>query len=156
MCWPRGRYTAKVIVMAKSKTVKNPPATPPKSVQYDLFTQFITNNIADTSNAVEIWDSIPKYFMTSAQTKKRRTKHGHADPIKWNYTYRDQEFTVTIQPALIEQEDGSYKAFFPSSTEELVEESLKKILSDQTYGLHDVANTETWVRFTLPNDPQRA
>ncbi len=49
----------------------------------------------------------------------------------------------------IKQNDGSYKAFFPSITEELVEEALKKILSDQQYGLHDVSKAETWVRFTL-------
>jgi len=52
---------------------------------------------------------------------------------------------VKIQPTLIEQEDGSYKAFFPSVTEELVEEALKKILADQRYGLHDPNNVETWV-----------
>jgi hypothetical protein len=36
---------------------------------------------------------------------------------------------VTIQPALIKQKDGSYKAFFSSVTEELIEEALKKILT---------------------------
>jgi hypothetical protein len=50
---------------------------------------------------------------------------------------------------LIEQEDGRDKAFFPSVTEELVEEALKKILTDQNYGIHDPAKAETWVRFTL-------
>lgn len=135
--------------MAEKVTVRTPPAASKKSVQYDLFTQFVSNDVADMSNAVEIWDSIPKYFMTRAQTEKRRTEHGHADPVKWHYSYNNQEFTVTIQPALIEQADGSYKAFFPGVTEELVEEALKKILSDQTYGLHDVEKAETWVRFTL-------
>lgn len=129
--------------------MKQPPSTPIKSVQYDLFTQFVTNDPSEVSNAVEIWDSIPKYFMTRAQTEKRRTEHGHADPVEWHYRYNNQEFTVTIQPALLKQDDGSYKAFFPSVTEELVEEALKKILSDQTYGLHDVNKSETWVRFTL-------
>jgi hypothetical protein len=50
---------------------------------------------------------------------------------------------------LIEQDDGSYKAFFPGITEELVEEALKKILADQNYGIHDPKKSETWVRFSL-------
>jgi hypothetical protein len=35
---------------------------------------------------------------------------------------------VTIQPALIKQKDGSYKAFFPSVTEELIEEYIEYFL----------------------------
>ncbi len=54
-----------------------------------------------------------------------------------------------FQPALIKQKDGTFKAFFPSITEELVEESLKKFLTDQNYGIHDPKNQETWVRFSL-------
>ena len=57
--------------------------------------------------------------------------------------------TVTIQPALIKQEDGSHKAFFPSVTEELIEEALKKILANQNYGIHDPTKSETWVKFSL-------
>ena len=50
---------------------------------------------------------------------------------------------------MIEQKNGGYKAFFPGATEELVEEALKKILTDQNYGLHDPKNAETWIRFSL-------
>ena len=50
---------------------------------------------------------------------------------------------------MIEQENGGYKAFFPSVTEELVEEALKKILTDQNLGIHDPEKMETWVKFSL-------
>jgi len=134
---------------AKKKVQKLPPKIPIKSKQYDLFSQFVTNDQSEVSNTVEIWESIPKYFFTPRQVEKLRTKTGHANPYKWEYQYKDVSFIVKIQPALIEQKDGSYKAFFPGVTEELVEEALKKILCDQRNGFHDPKNTETWVRFTL-------
>lgn len=132
------------------KTAKQQaPTLPIKSPQYDLFSQFVTNDINEVSNTVEVWESIPKYFFTPGQVDKLRTPTGHANPYKWAYHYNNIACEVKIQPALIEQSDGSYKAFFPSVTEELIEESLKKILADQRYGIHDAANTETWIRFTL-------
>ena len=131
------------------KVDKQAPKLPIQSPQYDLFTQFVTNDESLVSNTVEVWESIPKYFFTPRQVQKLRTPTGHANPYKWAYHYNNIECEVKIQPALVEQSDGSYKAFFPSVTEELVEESLKKILADQRYGIHDPNNTETWVRFTL-------
>jgi hypothetical protein len=44
--------------------MKEPPEESIKSVQYDLFTQFLSNNKNDVSNMVEVWESIPKYFFT--------------------------------------------------------------------------------------------
>lgn len=128
---------------------KTPPAVPIKSLQYDLFAHFITNDQTETSNTVEVWESIPKYFFTPKQIENLRTESGLAEPYKWDYTYNGIPCMVKIQPALIEQEKGGYKAFFPSITEELIEEALKKILTDQQYGLHDPQNAETWVRFSL-------
>ena len=133
---------------------KGPPKKPPpskaiKSIQYDLFSQFVTNDPESVSNTVELWESIPKYFFTPAQVEKLRTIDGLAKPYEQPYSYKGMDCTVTIQPALIKQEDGSYKAFFPSVTEELIEEALKKILADQNYGIHDPAKSETWVKFTL-------
>lgn len=134
---------------AVQKADKQPPSLPIKSPQYDLFSQFVSNDQTEVSNTVEVWESIPKYFFTPHQIKKLRTETGHADPYKWDYRYNDIGCTVKIQPALIEQDDGGYKAFFPSVTEELVEEALKKILANQQYGMHDPRNVETWVRFSL-------
>jgi len=136
--------------MTTKKTIeKKPPNLPIKSPQYDFFAQFVTNDMGTVSNTVEVWESIPKYFFTPRQVEKLRISTGHADPFKWSYRYADINCMVKIQPALIEQENGSYKAFFPGITEELVEEALKKILADQAYGLHDPDNVETWIRFSL-------
>ena len=129
--------------------MKKPPEKYIKSVQLDLFSQFVTNDKSEVSNTVEMWESIPKYFFTPKQVSKLRTIDGLAKPYQWNYQYKDTHCSVKIQPALIEQRDGSYKAYFPGATEELVEEALKKILTVQNYGIHDVSNVETWVKFTL-------
>ncbi len=134
---------------ATKKKKRKPPSLPIKSPQYDLFSEFVTNDREAVSNTIEVWDSIPKYFFTPKQVEKLRTKEGLAEPYKREYSYNDISCAVKIQPALIEQKDGKYKAYFPSVTEELVEEALKKILTDQRYGLHDPKNRETWVRFTL-------
>lgn len=142
-----------VITCAISKTryklVKKPPEKYIKSLQLDLFSQFVTNDKSEVSNTVEVWESIPKYFFTSAQVEKLRTKTGHADPFKMEFSYDGIAFSVKIQPALIEQKGGGYKACFPSVTEELVEEALKKFLTIQNHGIHDVNKAETWVRFSL-------
>ena len=91
-------------------------------------------------------------FLHPSQVKKLRTTTGHADPYKWEYLYNGVTCLVKVQPALIEQKDGSYKAFFPSVTEEFIEEALKKILTDQKYGRHDPVKGETWVRVFVEHD----
>ena len=47
------------------------PAQPIKSLQFDLFGEFITNNKGDVSNTVEIWERIPKYFPARTLEKLR-------------------------------------------------------------------------------------
>lgn len=135
--------------MEKKSRNRKPPKETDKSAQLNLFSQFVANDKNRVSNTVEIWESIPKYFFTPGRVRKLRTHTGHADPYKWEYKYNDAACAVKIQPALIEQDDGSYKACFPGITEELVEEALKKILTIRNHGMHDADNSETWVRFSL-------
>ncbi|GKS70604.1 hypothetical protein W03_26080 [Nitrosomonas sp. PY1] len=132
---------------------KKPPKEPIKSVQFDLFSQFVANDKSEVSNTVEYWESIPKYFLTPKQITKLRTIDGLAKPYEWDYTVKNMEGRVLpckseIQPALIKQEDGNYKAFFPTKAEETIEEVLKKIFTDQQYGIHDPQNLESWVKFS--------
>ena len=132
---------------------KTPPKTNIKCVQFDLFSKFISNDVSDVSNAIEMWENIPKYF--PAQIVNRNfTEEGLAHPYTWKYQENDAKgnshiLKVVVQPALIEQPNGRYKAAFPGKTEEAIEEVLKKFLTDQRYGLHDPHESETWIRFTL-------
>ena len=125
---------------------KKPPIRSVQSTQFDLFAQFVANDASEVSNTIEVWETIPKYFLTPRQVEKLRTQNGHADPIKWSYP---DDMEIKIQPALVEQPDGRFLAFFPGVTEELVEEALKKILSDQQHGMHLPDQLETWVKFSL-------
>ena len=136
-----------------SKDEPKQPPVPMKSVQFDLFGQFVSNDLADVSNSVEYWEQIPKYFLTPAQQKKLRTPEGLAGLYTHEYSLRDKQgrylpYTVEIQPALIKQPDGSSKAFFPGKAEEQIEEVLKKIFSDQQFGLHAPDILESWVKFS--------
>lgn len=134
----------------------SPPATPTKaapSLQYDLFSAFLDNRKGSVSNLIEVWQSIPKYFLTPHQAKQLRTEDGLAQPFRLEYSLRGKggdivAFTVKIQPALIEQADGRHKAFFPSTTEELIEEALKKIFANQFNGIHVPEKLQSWVKFS--------
>lgn len=119
-----------------------------QSLQYDLFSKFLTSREDDVSNTIHFWETIPKYFFTKDMVARLRQPTGLAEPYSWIFNKIPIERKVTLSPALIQQEDGNYKAFFPGVTEELVEEALKKILADQRYGLHDTSDTKTWVFWT--------
>lgn len=141
----------KEIKPLKGLTNQNKEITP--CAQYDLFGEFVSNDKSDVSNTVEMWEKIPKYFLGCKIADRLRNEDGLAKPYKLEYTEKSsdghlQKCMVVIQPALIEV-DGIFKAFFPGNTEEFIEEALKKILSDQKYGVHDASNAETWVKFSL-------
>lgn len=138
---------------AVKKVIKKPPSLPIKSVQHDLFREFLSNDPEEVSNTVELWERIPKYFLSPEEQKKLRGSNGLAQPYVYSYVLRDKNgaplpFKVKIQPALIEQPYGNHIAFFPSSAEEIIEEVLKKIFTEQNLGIHDVRNAESWVRFS--------
>jgi len=135
----------KIITLEK----KEPPEKWEINKQLELFGNFLTNDNKSVSNTIEFWEGIPKYFINSKQQEKLRTEAGHADPQKREYIKDGITYIAKIQPALIEQPDGTYKAFFPSVTEELIEETLKKIMSDQRYITQDANQAETWVKFSL-------
>ena len=59
------RYKEACEVTEKKKLpVNKPPPDDIKSVQLELFGQFVTNDQSEVSNTVELWESIPKYFFT--------------------------------------------------------------------------------------------
>lgn len=123
-------------------------------LQLELFKGLFLSKEYDASNTIYMWERIPKYFFTPALTGKLRTPTGHADPYEWDFTIKNDQgesvdCKIEIQPALIKQADGSYKAFFPTKSEDNIEAALKKILSErESYGTHDGKELETWVMFS--------
>ena len=139
---------------AVKKVIKKPPSKAIKSVQHDLFSDFLANDISEVSNTVDLWERIPKYFLSPQEQKTLRTAEGFAKPYTQEYIIRGQNgeplpYKIVIQPALIEQPDGEYKAFFPTKAEEIIEEVLKKIFTEQNLGIHDPKNVESWVKFSF-------
>ena len=132
------------------------PPHPARSAQYDLFATFFGNE-RDLSNTIELWDALPKYSVTPRIQSQMRDEKGRLPVYRRELEYRPSpraenpvpfKYAITLQPASIETEDG-YRDFYPSADEELVEEVIKKIFSQQRYGIHDVRNAESWVKFTL-------
>jgi hypothetical protein len=125
-------------------------------MQYNLFTTFFGKNKRVLSNTIELWDAIPKYAASPRQQNASRDRNGrlpvHAQEFEYRPSQRDTPAItcrLKVQPASIEVEPGRFVDFYPSADEELIEEILKKIFSDQQYGVHSVAGNESWVRFTL-------
>ncbi|MGE0269610.1 MAG: hypothetical protein AB7S78_14260 [Candidatus Omnitrophota bacterium] len=142
-------------VLAKSPS-RQPPAESKRSLQYDLFTKFFGDS-QNLSNTIELWDAIPKYAVSARVQSIIRDEKGNLPVYEQEFEYRPTvegmpdriACKVMIQPASIKNKDGSYTYHYPSTDEELVEEVLKKIFTDQNFGHHEPAANESWVRFTL-------
>jgi len=139
---------------------REPPLSAKQSLQMDFFTSFYGDS-QDLSNTIELWDAIPKYSVSSREQTKMRDKEGNLKPYKQEFCYRPTyginpdtvTCKITIQAASIENKDGTFTDYYPSSDEELIEEVLKKIFSDQKtfggLGMHKPEAEESWVRFNL-------
>lgn len=136
--------------------VNAPPAVVKSSKQYDLFTTFF-GDAANLSNTIELWDAIPKYAVSPRVQKKLRDSNGNLPVYEQEFLYRptidgmpkEIPCKLTIQPAHIQNPDGSYSQFYPSTDEELVEEVLKKFFTNQQFGQHAPSANESTVRFSL-------
>jgi hypothetical protein len=119
------------------------------STQLSLFQNFLCNNGRERdrlSNTIELWDGVPKYFMSRQEMTKRRER-GVLPTLERDFEYRGRAFTVKIRPARLTDEDGKDKEFYPSAREELVEDALRKIATEQKYGF--LEGQESGVLFTL-------
>lgn len=138
------------------KQTRTPPAKTTPSKQYDLFTSFFGDS-KDLSNTIELWDAIPKYAVSQKQQNHIRDEKGNLPLHRHEFEYRptatstplEIKCRITVQPASIENPDGTVTQHYPSTDEELIEEVLKKIFTDQQFGIHQAADNESWVRFSL-------
>lgn len=140
---------------SKPPSVSSPLPSSPQALQYDLFTQFF-GKPENLSNTIELWDALPKYSFSARMQALMRDDAGRLPVYQRSFEYRAAPkadnptltCTLSLQPASI-LIDGKRIDCFPSADEELVEEVLKKIFTDQACGLHDSVRGESWVRFTL-------
>lgn len=129
-------------------TKRRPPNNVAASIQGDLFLGFVGNDWSDLSNTIELWDALPKYSVGPRRQANMRDEKGRLSVHEYSFNIRDEQYRLEIQPASLKV-DGEYRDFYPSETEELVEDVILKIFATQQGGLHDVERHESWVRFSL-------
>jgi len=127
---------------------KQMPVKTTKSVQYDLFSKFLGDDDG-LSNTVELWDWIPKYSVSKRQQNILRNIDKRLPILKYQFEYKNVPCEIVVQPASVKQPDGSFIDYYPSAREEIIEDVLRKIFTDQQYGIHDQKERDSWVKFSL-------
>lgn len=122
-----------------------------ESKQLDLFQGFLTNTELDIdmlSNAVFFWDAVPRYSVSALAMNKMRTADGFLSKKVLDFKYRGQQYQAVVSPALINENDRQV-AYYPSANEELVEEALRKIASEQYTAYFDNDRQKFGVYFSI-------
>ena len=136
--------------IGKKKINKLPQNHFLRTPHLSLFQTFLCNDEAQRdrlSNTIDLWDGIPKYFVSRQDMNSRRNVDGYLPSLEKTFEYKGRSFKVKIVPARTRGDDGKDKEFYPSAREELVEDALRKIATEQQYGFSD--SHDTGVIFTL-------
>lgn len=131
-----------------------PPLKPTEfsNAQLNLFQTVLCNTEEERerfSNAIDLWDSVPRYSVSRQAQAKARENGKFLDNHTAVFQHRDRTYTVTISPARVKDLDGSQRDYYPSTTEELVEEALRKLAIDQYAGFFDKPSFRSGVVFTI-------
>lgn len=138
--------------------LKPVPAEAFKNQQLTLFQEFLTNTEdkrEGLSNAIDLWDSIPRYSLPRKKQDKIRLPGGFLPIHKVDFQYRGKAYTAQIRPARIEvrnkkgQLTDTTIEYYPSAREELIEHALRKLAAEQYAGFFDKPNHRSGVAFTL-------
>lgn len=122
------------------------------SRQLSLFQGFLANTEDQRealSNAVDLWDSIPRYAVSRARMGAMRTAEGFLPVMELSFNYRGRPLNATIYPAQVKTKDGKRVSFYPSAREELIEHALRKISAEQHNGFFDEPTYRSGARFSL-------
>lgn len=142
----------------KLSVSKETPVVPPKTAdfegqQLDLFRSFLSNSEderARLSNTFDLWDSVPRYAISRQQMDKMRKAKGFLDLRQIEFQYRGATMKTVIQAArILDEKAGTSKDYYPSASEELIEDALRKIAADQQNAFFDKPNFRSGVVFTL-------
>lgn len=96
----------------------------------------------DYSQSVELYDFIPKYFWGKAD----RLNGKFLDNLQREFECRGRRYQLTLMPARLEMENGSFREYYPSRREELVEDALRKLMTERQSVMLD---GEAGIVFTL-------
>ena len=133
----------------KTIATKKPDNKSFNNEQLQLFQSFFTatNTKNQFSNTIELWDATPKFTVT--KRRQSRMREGVFLPsMEHRFKHRGMFFNVRLDPARIKVKD-EYIEFFPSYSEELIEDVLRKFASDQQLGMGYLDNDRSGVRFSI-------
>jgi hypothetical protein len=142
----------------RRRVLKPVPAEAFKNQQLSLFQEFLANTDDERgalSNAIDLWDSVPRYSVPRKRQDKIRLPGGFLPIQKVDFQYRGKTYTAQIRPARIEVRDKKGQLtdktieYYPSAREELIEHALRKLASEQYAGFFDKPNHRSGVAFTL-------
>lgn len=126
--------------------------------QLSLFQGFLanTNDERDAlSNAIDLWDSIPRYSIPRKKEDELRLPGGFLPVRSVDFQYRGKAYSAQIRPARLAVKDKDGRAtgatieHYPSAREELIEHTLRKLASEQNAGFFDQPDYRSGVAFTL-------
>ncbi|MBS1834563.1 MAG: replication protein [Acidobacteria bacterium] len=141
-------------------SMPDPPADPPPiptesqfaNPQLSLFQDFLYNRTEERenlSNAVDLWDCVPRYSISRQSMNKTREGGRFLETHTASFQYRDRTYTCTVSPARVKDLEGVQRDYYPSANEELVEDALRKLAAEQLAGFFDKPNYRSGVVFTL-------
>lgn len=123
-----------------------------ENAQLNLFQTFLANTDGQReslSNAIDLWDSVPRYSVSRLAMTKTRVNGEFLRKHELTFNHRGKTYTRIVSPARITDADGKERDYYPSAAEELVEDALRKIAAEQQAGYFDRPNFTSGVVFTL-------
>lgn len=120
-------------------------STKPQQLELFSLNDIFETKIDKYSTTVDLYDITPKYY--HGDLEKIRKDGKCLDILKRDFVFKKQNMTLKISPALIEQKDGSTKAFYPSQREEIIEDVLRKFATNPNR--NEFLDNRLTVRFTL-------
>lgn len=142
----------------KAKAFKPIPVDALENKQLSLFQGFLANTEHERvalSNAVDLWDSIPRYALSRKKQEEMRLPGGFLPIRKIAFQYRGIPLMAVIRPARIEVRDeagrptGETVEYYPSAREELIEHALRRLATEPPAGFYDHPEQRSGLVFTL-------
>ncbi|MDH5727378.1 MAG: hypothetical protein OEZ58_00095 [Gammaproteobacteria bacterium] len=128
---------------------------------YDLFTHtFVVEGQHDQySNTIDLWDLVPKYFISSRKQTDMRKNSDQLPVQVHEVVVEGKRYKLVLQPATVLEDTGKRDEkdepiltpvqYYPSENEELIEDVIRKVFMDQNYGEHIAEQEESRVAFSL-------
>ena len=147
---------------AARKPTKRPAKLVPDdafaNAQVSLFQSFLANSDDERralSNAIDLWDSIPRYSIPRKKEEELRMQGGFLPNRTVEFQYRGTCYRGEIRPARLNVKDKSGKLtgatieHYPSAREELIEHALRKLAAEKDQGFYDQPDFRSGVAFSL-------